>query len=123
MTAAPPPCSDDLAGWLRALLEERAGPAREILSSYRGIDAAQQVQAGAGDLFREALISVADTEARARLIELHRGGHACRVEDVVLDGPEWTRRSVRWSARPCLTLRLLAAPFWGWPGWRPEWAL
>ena len=122
--------SDVLADWLRSLLDERAGPARAVISSYRGITE-RQVDAGAGDRFREALLTVSDAEAKLRLVELHRGGHACRTEEILVEevgvdatgGTDWTRRAVEWSTLPCLTLRLLASPFWGWRGWRSTWSL
>lgn len=119
--------SGGLADWLQELLEERAALLRSVVSTYRGLDEQRQVETGAGDRFREALLGLADLEAKVRLVELHRGGHACRTERAEIapaaDVTDWTQRYVEWSVSPCLTLRLIAAPFWGWPGWRESWAL
>ena len=122
--------SDALADWLGVLLEDRAGRVREVVATYRGVDG-HQVEPGAGDRFRTALLELSEAQARLRLVELHRGGHACRTEEVSVeevagsatDGSGATRRTVEWSTRPCLTLRLLASPFWGWRGWRSTWSL
>lgn len=118
--------ADDLVRWLHALLEEQAETARVAVSSYRGVDREQQVHADAGDRFRTSVLALADLQAKVRIVELHREPHACRVERSSIAAPfhptEWTQRTVERSAGPCQTLRLLAAPYWGWPGWRDEWA-
>ncbi len=118
--------SEDLAPWLLAVLEDSARGLRDLVTSYRGLDPEGRAEADAGDRWRAAVLALADLETQGRLVELHRGGHECRTEHAAIGAAEplseWTRWVNEWTDGPCLTLRLLAAPFWRWPGWREEWS-
>lgn len=118
--------SDDLGRWLLTVLEDRARGLRDIVAFYRGVDPHGRAEPGAGERWREAVFALADLQTKLRVVELHCGGHECRAEHAVIGATspvsEWTQRAVEWTDGPCLTVRLLAAPFWGSPGWRDEWS-
>jgi hypothetical protein len=78
---------------------------------------------------------LAEVEAKRAILELHDGEHDCRelITGVYPHdwpsaaswgsaGEAWRHASSDHFEGPCPTLRLLAEPYAGRPGWREEWA-
>lgn len=67
--------------------------------------------------FHDPTYVLADIKSKRRIIEEHA---MSTIYAYINEGPECTADDEKY---PCLTLRLLAAPFSGEPGYKPEWAL
>src|SRR4051794_20297731 len=62
----------------------------------------------------------AECDARRRIVELHDADtHMCRDESYLADGTPY--RTDDWADGPCVTLRILAAPYIDHPDYRAEW--
>jgi hypothetical protein len=116
----------DLVAWLRQQLkeDERAWQmvaARDVAELLHGEPLAPRM--------------LAEVAAKRAILELHDGEHDCpelRTGVYPHDWPSaapwgsageaWRHASNEHFEGPCPTLRLLAQPFVGRPGWREEWA-
>jgi len=138
---------DDLLTWLRAQLDavekvaqaaarDAGGPEwsagdENLSESVSLADAGSYVAAGPyGYLSWELRQHIADNdpafvltdvEAKRQIIEAHPAGrdHPEAADYCLECGPFW--RDGKAHGYPCETLRLLALPFAGRPGWREEW--
>lgn len=134
---------DDLITWLRAQLDEREARARAATSGpwLRGLGTVVE-QAEGDDPHLVAEMNVcadhedrreadaefiadndpafvlADVEAKRQIIDEHRDDEGWCLR--CADPPQY---DAAWHKYPCTTLRLLALPFAGRPGWREEWRL
>jgi hypothetical protein len=125
----------DLVEFLRAALDEDERVAR---AAY---DEASDYRVLGSRLAEEHFVLwkpdrvLADVAAKRAILELHDGEHDCRELRTGVyphdwpsaapwgsAGEAWRHASSEHFEGPCPTLRLLAQPFAGRPGWREEWA-
>lgn len=106
----------DLLPWLREQIEEDRRLADEAQGGCFHFDNCT----GIGGEFYEAWDParvVAECDAKLAIIELHDRNHECssRDDDGEIDNCSWIYEAT------CSTVRLLALPYSGRPGYREEW--
>jgi hypothetical protein len=128
----------DLVAFVRACLDEDERVARAarpgyftpaVLSLFSAVGDAQHVTR------HDPARVLAEVAAKRALLELHDGEHYCpELKTGVYPhdwpsaapwgsaGEAWRHASSEHFEGPCPTLRLLAQPYTGRPGWREEWA-
>jgi len=116
---------DELITWLRTQIADDERKIAAMEREERRVQTAPIFQghppnwlAGV-DIFVSSKRWRAEVEAKRRILDLHDRDHECSTygHDGEVDNCTWVI-----EGDACSTVRLLAAPYAGRPGWRTEWA-